>query len=60
MVLLFASLSYLFYIFDGSFATFFLITVFMALFYNSVQPLLDSLSLNLVNRILLFHMEHFE
>lgn len=45
---LFASLSYLFYIFDGSFATFFLITVFMALFYNAVQPLLDSLSLKLV------------
>ena len=47
---LFASLSYLFYIFDGSFATFFLITVFMALFYNSVQPLLDSLSLKLVQQ----------
>ena len=47
---LFASLSYLFYIFDGSFATFFLITVFMALFYNSIQPLLDSLSLKLVQQ----------
>ena len=47
---LFASLSYLFYIFDGSFATFFLITVFMALFYNSIQPLLDSLSLKLVQK----------
>ena len=46
----FAALSYLFYIFDGSFATYFFITVFMSLFYNSIQPLLDSLSLKLVQQ----------
>ena len=40
----------LFYIFDGRFATFFRITVFMALFYNTLQPLLDSLSLKFVKK----------
>lgn len=47
---LFAAISYVFYLFDGSFATFFIITVGMALFYNSVQPLLDSLSLKLIQQ----------
>ncbi len=43
-----ASLSYVFYLFDGGFAYLFVITIFMALFYNTIQPLLDSLSLKLV------------
>ena len=43
-----ASLTYVFYIFDGGFVYLFVITVFMALFYNTLQPLLDSLSLKLV------------
>jgi PPP family 3-phenylpropionic acid transporter len=47
---LFAALSYLFYSLDANFAVLFLITVFMSLFYNSVQPLLDSLSLQLVQQ----------
>lgn len=46
----FAAISYVFYLFDGSFATFFVITVGMSLFYNSVQPLLDSLSLKLIQQ----------
>jgi MFS transporter, PPP family, 3-phenylpropionic acid transporter len=43
-----AALSYIFYLFSGGFAYLFIITVFMALFYNALQPLLDSLSLKLV------------
>jgi PPP family 3-phenylpropionic acid transporter len=46
----FAAISYLFYIFENSFGTIFGTTIFMALFYNSIQPLLDSLSLNLVQK----------
>lgn len=46
----FAALSYLLYIFEHSFGAIFVTTIFMALFYNSIQPLLDSLSLNLVQR----------
>ncbi|HMH33244.1 MAG TPA: MFS transporter [Puia sp.] len=45
-----ASLSYTFYLIHGGFAYLFLITIFMALFYNSIQPLLDSLSLTLVQK----------
>lgn len=45
---LLAALSYVFYLFDGGFAYLFIITVFMAVFYNALQPLLDSLSLKLV------------
>lgn len=45
---LLAALSYVFYLFDGGFVYLFVITVFMALFYNALQPLLDSLSLKLV------------
>jgi MFS transporter, PPP family, 3-phenylpropionic acid transporter len=42
------SITYLFYLFAGlTFPILCLITVFMALFYNSIQPLLDSLSLEL-------------
>jgi len=43
----FASLSFLFYLFAGSFGWLFIITVCMSLFYNSLQPLLDSFSLKL-------------
>jgi MFS transporter, PPP family, 3-phenylpropionic acid transporter len=43
-----AAFCYVFYFFDGGFAYLFLITVFVAVFYNSLLPLLDSLSLKLV------------
>ncbi|HEY6975118.1 MAG TPA: MFS transporter [Chitinophagaceae bacterium] len=42
-----ASVSYACYLFHGGFAYIFIITVFMALFYNTLQPILDSLSLRL-------------
>src|SRR6476659_9121127 len=42
-----ASISYACYLFEGGFAYLFIITVFMALFYNTLQPILDSLSLRL-------------
>jgi len=45
---LLASACYIFYLFEGGFAYLFMITVFMALFYNTLQPVLDSLSLRLV------------
>src|SRR5260221_532449 len=45
---LFAALSYVLYLFHGGFLYLFLITVCMALFYNTIQPLLDSLALQLV------------
>ena len=47
---------YVFYLFDGGFGYLFMITVFMAIFYNTLQPVLDSLSLKLVKRILHFLM----
>jgi len=43
-----ASTCYIFYLFQGGFGYLFIITVFMALFYNTLQPVLDSLSLKLV------------
>ena len=43
-----ASFCYIFYLFEGGFGYLFLITVCMALFYNTLQPVLDSLSLKLV------------
>jgi PPP family 3-phenylpropionic acid transporter len=43
-----ASISYVFYLFDGGFTYLFIVTVFMAIFYNTIQPLLDSLSLKMV------------
>ena len=45
-----AGLSYLFYLFDGGFWYLLAVTMGMALFYNTVQPLLDSLSLSLTER----------
>lgn len=46
----FAALSYVLYIFDSSFTGIFMITVAMSLFYNGIQPLLDSLSLKLIQK----------
>lgn len=46
----FAALSYLFYLFQGSFVTYLFITVCMSFFYNGIQPLLDSLSLRLIQK----------
>lgn len=46
----FASICYVLYLFEGSFAYLFSVTVFMALFYNTLQPILDSLSLRLVKK----------
>lgn len=45
-----ASVSYVFYLFEGGFAYLLLITVFMSLFYNSIQPLLDSLALTFTKK----------
>lgn len=45
---LFAGFCYGLYLFHGGFLYLFVITVFMALFYNTLQPVLDSLSLQLV------------
>lgn len=47
---LLAALSYVFYLFDGDFVYLIVITVFMALFYNALQPLLDSFALKLVQK----------
>ena len=46
----FAALSFLFYLLEGTFASFLVITIGMSLFYNSIQPLLDSLSLRLIEQ----------
>ncbi len=43
-----AAACYVFYLFEGGFTYLFLITIFMAVFYNTIQPVLDSLSLRLV------------
>ncbi|MEP7376363.1 MAG: MFS transporter [Chitinophagaceae bacterium] len=45
-----ASICYSLYLFEGSFGFLLLITVFMAIFYNTIQPVLDSLSLKLVQK----------
>ena len=45
---LLATISYTFYLYDGGFVYLFVVTVFMAVFYNAIQPVLDSLSLKLV------------
>ena len=44
---LLASLTYVFYFFHGSFVYLLIVTIFMSLFYNTLQPVLDSLSLKL-------------
>src|SRR5687768_7885301 len=43
-----AAFCYVFYFFDGGFTYIFIITVFVAVFYNALLPLLDSLALRLV------------
>jgi PPP family 3-phenylpropionic acid transporter len=46
-----AAVSYLFYLVEGvGFGYLLIVTVFMSLFYNTIQPLLDSLSLTLVEK----------
>lgn len=45
---LLASVCYTFYLFEGGFTYLLVVTAFMALFYNTLQPLLDSISLKLV------------
>jgi PPP family 3-phenylpropionic acid transporter len=45
---LMAAVCFSLYLLEGGFAYLFMITVFMALFYNTLQPVLDSLSLKLV------------
>ncbi len=45
---LLASIVYVLYLFDGGFGYLLMITIFMAIFYNTLQPVLDSLSLKLV------------
>lgn len=47
---LLAAVTYVFYLFDGGFVYLLLVTVFMSVFYNSVQPLLDSLSLTFIGK----------
>lgn len=44
---LLASFTYVFYLFNGGFVYLLIVTIFMALFYNTMQPVLDSLSLRL-------------
>ena len=45
-----ASVCYSLYLFEGGFGYLLMITVFMAIFYNTLQPVLDSLSLKLVQK----------
>ncbi len=45
-----ASISFLFYLIDGGFIYLLLLTALMSVFYNTIQPLLDSLSLRLVQK----------
>lgn len=43
-----AAFCYVFYFFEGGFTYLFIITVFVAVFYNALLPLLDSMALKLV------------
>ena len=45
-----AAVSYLLFLFYGGFVYLLVITICMAIFYNGIQPVLDSLSLTLVQR----------
>lgn len=47
---LLASLSYLLYLESSTFLTILLVTVVMSFFYNGIQPILDSLSLQLAKK----------
>ena len=56
-----ATISYTGYLVHGGFLYLFAVTVCMAVFYNGIQPVLDSLSLSLVQKrsvILLWHIAH--
>jgi oligosaccharide:H+ symporter len=44
---LFSSVSYLGYLYDGGFIWLIIVTVIMSVFYNTIQPVLDSLALQL-------------
>jgi PPP family 3-phenylpropionic acid transporter len=46
----FGSITYVFYLFTGGFAYLLTVTIFMSFFYNSIQPLLDSLSLTFIQK----------
>ncbi len=43
----FSSISYLGYLYNGGFTWLIAVTIFMSIFYNTIQPVLDSLSLRL-------------
>ena len=47
---LLAAISYIFFLAGEGFTYFFFVTIFMSLFYNTLQPVLDSLSLNLAQK----------
>jgi PPP family 3-phenylpropionic acid transporter len=44
---LLASISYLGYLYNGDFTWLIIVTVFMSLFYNTIQPVLDSMALQI-------------
>lgn len=46
----FGAVGFYLFTFEGSFVSLFLITIFMSLFYNGLQPVLDSLTLQLAQR----------
>ena len=48
--LFFAAISFALFLFEGGFYFLLLVTILMAIFYNTLQPLLDSLALNLSQR----------
>ena len=47
MSTLLASISYLGYLYNGGFAWLIIVTVIMSLFYNTIQPVLDSMALQI-------------
>lgn len=47
---LLAAVAFTFYLFEGTFLSLLLITVFMSVFYNGLQPVLDSLTLQLTEK----------
>lgn len=47
---LLAAVAFTFYLFEGTFVSLLLITVFMSVFYNGLQPVLDSLTLQLTEK----------
>ncbi len=46
----FSSLSYLGYLYDGGFVWLIVVTIIMSIFYNTIQPVLDSLALLLAKK----------